>query len=408
MQAVDEALAGHLGLLCRAGQESARLQDGRLVVAVAGAGEGDLDDQLGAIFERLRRASSRERLRDQGLDVGFRIEDLLALTIQLPGDGADFARRWLRRRVPGEVVLNVAPEPGPLFLAAAFAGRVGHAPARERYLLGGDGRMRVEAFELHVVEHCNLRCANCCNMSPLVAKRTMTVGEVEGLCRRMAAVLNVDVFKIMGGEPLMHPEIVGVLGAIRRSGISGKIRLFTNGLLLASMKPEFWSSLDELTISSYSSAPVKPALLARARAQAKAHGFVLNVKEVAAFSQVLSPAYRPQVQQTFERCWLRHRCIIVRHDRFFMCTRAAYAEDFLERASCEPVPSGAVLDREGDGVPLDTADLPARLVEYMNRTGPLAACHYCLGGDGALEPHHQLSKADVAAGRLSSLKVHVP
>src|SRR4029077_1053151 len=100
------------------------------------------------------------------------------------------------------------------------------SPVRALYTQGEGGRVRVEAFELHVVEHCNLRCANCCNMSPLVPERTLTVAEVADLCARMAAVLDVDVFKIMGGEPLLHPDIAGVLQAIRRSGISPRVRLF--------------------------------------------------------------------------------------------------------------------------------------------------------------------------------------
>jgi hypothetical protein len=413
MPGSSEGVAARLEGLCSAGAEGAFLEgDGAaagLVAVVAGEATGDLDDRLEGTFDRLRRASSREALRARGADVGFRVEDLTALAVRIPRGEAEAARRWLGRRTPREAALYTVVGPGPVVLAAAFAGRQGRSPMRERYAIGADGRMRVEAFELHVVEHCNLRCANCCNMSPLVAEETLTALQVGDLCAQMAAVLDVDVFKIMGGEPLMHPDIAGVLRAVRASGISPKVRLFTNGLLLASMKPEFWSGLDELTISSYSSAPAKPALLALARAQAKAHGFVLNIKEVGAFSQVLSPAFRSdraEVERTFERCWLRHRCLVVRHERFFMCTRAAYAEDFLARAACEPVPPGYALDRERDGVPLAAPELPRRLVEYMNRAAPLAACHHCLGGDGALEPHHQLSKTDVAAGRLSALRPH--
>jgi hypothetical protein len=376
----------------------------RLLAAAIGAGD-DLRAQLEDALLGLRRGSAREALAAHGVDQGFRLEDLIALTARVP-DGGDDARRWLARRLPDECQLQIVHGPGPVVLAAAFAGRVGWSPVRDGYRRGPDGRVRVEAFELHLVEHCNLRCANCCNMSPLVAERTLSLPEIDRLCRRMAEVLEVDVFKIMGGEPLLHPDLAGALQVIRASGISRKVRLFTNGLLLAAMKPEFWGNLDELTISSYSSAPLKPHLLALARAQARAHDFVLNVKEVNAFSQVLSPTFRPEVEETFRRCWLRHRCLVVRGGRFFMCTRAAYAEDFLARAACDPVPAGVTLDRAGDGIALDTPDLAAQLADYLNRSQPLAACHHCLGGDGPLEPHHQLKRADVTAGRLSALRPH--
>jgi hypothetical protein len=408
MSCVDSDLDVRLEALACAGIERVEVdrEPLRLLAVAVGAGD-DLRAQLEAALERLRRGSAREALAAHGLELGFRLEDLIAVVARVPGDQQE-AARWLGRRLPAEGRLGIVEGPGPVVLAAAFASRVGWSPARDGYRRGPDGRVRVEAFELHLVEHCNLRCANCCNMSPLVAERTMSLGEIDRLCRRMSEVLEVDVFKIMGGEPLLHPDIASALQVIRESGISKKVRLFTNGLLLASMKPEFWSNLDELTISSYSSAPVKPHLLALARAQARAHDFVLNVKEVTAFSQVLSPAFRADVDDTFRRCWLRHRCLVVRSGRFFMCTRAAYAEDFLTRAACEPVPAGFALDREGDGVAVDAPDLATRLVEYMNRDRPLAACHHCLGGDGPLEPHHQLKRADVAAGRLSALRPHDP
>jgi hypothetical protein len=419
MPLADSALDARLQALARAGAEAIEIDHQRrppglvAVTVAAGVGAGDdLRAGLEVALERLRRGSAREALAAHGLDLGFRLEDLISLAARVPAEAAAgaaaVAERWLRRRLPAEGRLALVEAPGPVALAAAFASRVGWSPARDGYRRGGDGRVRVEAFELHLVEHCNLRCAHCCNMSPLVAERTLSLDELEHLCRRMAEVLEVDVFKIMGGEPLLHPDIVGALRVIRGSGISGKVRLFTNGLRLGSMKPEFWSQLDELTISSYSSAPVKPHLLALAREQARAHDFVLNVKEVAAFSQVLSPAFRADVDDTFRRCWLRHRCLVVRGGRFYMCTRAAYAEDFLARAACEPVPAGVELDRAGDGVAIDAPDLAARLVAYMNRPEPLAACHHCLGGDGPLEPHHQLTRADVAAGRLSAPRSRGP
>jgi len=190
------------------------------------------------------------------------------------------------------------------------------------------------------------------------------------------------------------------------------VRLFTNGLLLPAMKEEFWEALDELTISDYSSAKLKPGLLESVHDRSLRHGFVLNIKPVNEFTQVLSPQFQrddAQVKKTFERCWLRHRCLIVRGGRFYMCTRAAYAADFLARADHEPVPDGRVLDRSGDGVALETAgsvaltapELIARLTEYLNRSEPLAACRFCFGSDGAVERHYQLGRKEVQGGVLS-------
>jgi hypothetical protein len=239
-------------------------------------------------------------------------------------------------------------------------------------------------------------------MSPLVGEKFLSVGDVQAFVGRMSQFLVADVVKIMGGEPLLHPELPTMLRVLRESGIGERVRLFTNGLLLPSMPEAFWEALDELTISNYTSAPVKPAVLAMVRGRAKRHDFVLNVKPVDEFTQVLSPRFErdgERTQRTFERCWLRHRCLVVRDHRFYMCTRAAYADDFLHRVAHEPPPEP--LDRSRDGIAIDTLDLAAALETYLNRDEPLGACRYCFGGDGAAEPHYQLTKSEVAAGVLS-------
>jgi len=385
--------------LARAGDAGAWLVDvegapPELVVVVAAE---DRDELLVALRDR----SSRAAVRLLGRDVGYRVEDLRAVCVATAasssaGGTASELACWLERRI-GHPVETVT-RPGPTALAAVFAARVGGAPSRERYAVGADGRVRVEAFELHVAEHCNLRCANCCNMSPLVAERMLTVAEVRDFVTRMAEVLHADVVKIMGGEPLLHPQIAEVIRVLRASGIGDRVRLFTNGLLLPSQPDAFWEGLDELTISNYASAPCKPATLELARARSRRHDFVLNVKPVDEFTQVLSSSYHPDPQQTFDRCWLRHRCLVVRNGTFYTCTRAAYADDFLAHVAHEPPP--APLDRSRDGLPLATPELATALAAYLDRDEPLGACHYCFGGDGAAEPHYQLSRAEVSAGLL--------
>ena len=335
-------------------------------------------------------------MRELGRDAGYRLEDLVEVAIA--GDANVAA--WLERRL-GRRVEVVADRLTPA-LGAVFAARVGRAPQRPRYRRGDDGRVRVEAFEFHVTEHCNLRCANCCNMSPLVGERTLAIADFEPLVRQLASSVVADVVKIMGGEPLLHPDITSVVRVLRASGIGDRVRLFTNGLLLHAMSDAFWESLDELTISTYTSAPVKPAVLAMARERARRHDIVLNIKPVDEFSQVLSTSYErddAKVAATFQRCWLRHRCMVVRDRRFYTCTRAAYAGDFLTRVAHEPPPQP--LDRSGDGIAIDQPDFAAALEAYLARDEALAACRYCFGGDGATEPHYQLTRAEVANGVLS-------
>ena len=393
-------------------------------VALRGGSGGDVLEVSVAVpqggepaFERLlaalRHASSRAELSARGVQGAYRVEDLTEVDASVPADDAALADRWLRRRLARDTSVRVSAKrdtSAGARLRGTFARR-GTLPTsqRARYERSAPGaRIQVEAFELHVVEHCNLRCAHCCNMSPYLADHTLSVTAIEEMCRSMAEHLHVDVFKIMGGEPLLHPDITGALHAIRRSHISGTVRLFTNGLLLHRMGDDFWGALDELTISNYTSAPVKPAVLQAARDKARAFGVVLNVKPVAEFSEVMRGERETddaRVRRTYQGCWLRHRCLVVRRGKFYMCTRAAYAAEFHHALLHDAHPDDRQRALAGDGVPLATPDLGEALLAYLNRVEPLASCRFCHGGAGPVAPHAQLSKADVREGRLRPLRI---
>jgi organic radical activating enzyme len=375
-----------------------------LTGAIAAAGEPGA--AVRDAFERLRQVTAHEHLERHGVGYGFRLEDVLELRAfyARPDDRAELELK-LRRRLSPDAVLRLERadlrDGARLSIEAVMQQRSGES-RRPSYRVE-NGRVRVEAFELHVVEHCNLRCAHCCNMSPYLDAHVMSVEEIESQCRRMAEHVRADVFKIMGGEPLLHPRIIDILHVLRATGISDVIRLFTNGLLLARMDDDFWRALDHLTVSSYASAPVREDHLALIREKARAFDVVLNVKPVDRFSEVMSrtrAADDAAIQATYDECWLRHRCLIVRGGAFFKCTRAAYFEEYQTRIAVDQPHPDPAAQRRADGVPLDAPDLRERLLAYLNDQRPLGACRWCHGSSGPLVPHTQLTRADVRRGVL--------
>jgi hypothetical protein len=362
------------------------------VTAIAG--------DLPTAWDELRRLSSLPHVATLGEAHGFRVEDMARLSAL--ANPVEEVRRWLRRRLPEECRLDVrdARSPDQVALVAGFERRGASGRSqRSTYLREADGRVRVEAFELHPAEHCNLRCAHCCNLSPYLQPALQPVATIARVCREIARFLRVDVFKLSGGEPLLHPDIAEILAEVRSSGISDVVRLFTNGLLLPRMPDAFWKALDQLTVSCYASAPLSPAMLAEIRGKAEAFDVVLNLKPIDDFYEMLAteatvdPA---RLRQTYHDCWLRHRCLMVRRDVFYMCTRGAYADEFHGI-----ILKDAAAGHPQDGIPLGGQDFAERLLAYLNRREPLAVCAYCRGSDGSPHPHVQLTPADVRAGRIT-------
>jgi uncharacterized Fe-S cluster-containing radical SAM superfamily protein len=248
------------------------------------------------------------------------------------------------------------------------------------------GKIATHALEVHVVDHCNLRCAGCCVLSPLASRRFL---EPELLARDLAwagRVLRPTVLKLSGGEPLLSGDIVALAKVARASGVAPRLSITTNGVLLARAPDALFEVLDAITVSVYPEVGIDERALAALRERAARFGVVLNEKRQDAFQSMTRgvPETAPAVtREVFESCWLRHRCHTLRDGVFFACSR----------------PPGLVGSSE-DGLSLaPRAGLVDDLRSYLERTEPLASCSHCLGGTGAFVPFRQLTRREVRERR---------
>lgn len=97
-------------------------------------------------------------------------------------------------------------------------------------------------FEFHIVEHCNLKCAGCTHFSPLAREEFLDPLEFERDINRLAVLTggNTRFINLLGGEPLLHPQICDFLKLCRKAFKNTIIRVVTNGIKLPDMPIEFW------------------------------------------------------------------------------------------------------------------------------------------------------------------------
>jgi len=252
-----------------------------------------------------------------------------------------------------------------------------------------DGRVQTRALEAHVVDHCNLTCAGCCSLSPALPARFDDPATLARDLTRAARVLAPRVFKLVGGEPLLHPELAALAAAARASGIAPRVSITTNGLLLARAPDAVWAAVDAVTVSLYPRVGPSDDERARLTARAAEHGVALNWKRQDHFVAMdrASPCDDPaENAAVFNRCWIRERCHLLRDGVFYTCTRPAHFRSYL----------GAARELSGDGLPLhDGPSLRDELLAYLTRPEPLAACSLCHGGDAPLTPHRLLTRAEL-------------
>jgi len=257
-----------------------------------------------------------------------------------------------------------------------------------------NGRITTRSLEVHVTDHCNLRCRQCCTLSPFLEPWCLDPERLRQDLLLARRVLAPTFFKLVGGEPLLHPRLMDCLRVAHECRIAPIISVTTNGLLLPRMPNEFWQLLHHMTLSLYPQPRLPAAHLAHIQERAETFGVTLNLKRQEQFQEMTLDAPRDddnETQRVWQECWLRHRCHLLREGWFYLCTRPPHFDSYFH---------GTTDFAHTDGVRLhDGPSLVKELLAYLHQEEPLASCKLCWGGSGALFPHRQLTSLEILSRR---------
>ncbi len=252
-----------------------------------------------------------------------------------------------------------------------------------------EGRVQTRSLEAHIVDHCNLSCADCCSLSPLLPKWFASPEELERDLVVASGFVAPTVFKLVGGEPLLHPQIATMAKIAAESGIAPRVSLTTNGLMLGRMEDELWHHLDAMTVSLYPQPGLPASLVRGAEEQADRFGVELNWKQQDQFVLMNTDSRRGEARETaavYQRCWLRERCHVLRSGTFYTCTRPPHMQTLM----------GGDASFSEDGYSLTESGASAEgLLAYLQREHALEACAYCHGGDAEMAPHRLIARSDL-------------
>lgn len=245
-------------------------------------------------------------------------------------------------------------------------------------------KLSLAGIEINAVMHCNLACAGCSHASPIATHQVANLAEVSRDLAALDTAADVDEVRVVGGEPLLHPDLAGLLKTIRASGVGRTIRVITNGTRLHRAGWEWFDHVDEVYVSVYPGTSIDQEALRELVERGRASGKKVGINKFAYFRPVI-PLTRLTAEETaavFETCQVAHAwsCHTVQRGFVYLCPMTV---------DLPSVQSGESLSR-CSLAPVET--LAERLSAFLGRSDPLPACASCLGSVGQLVPHRQTNR----------------
>ena len=231
-------------------------------------------------------------------------------------------------------------------------------------------------FEIDIAGHCNLNCVGCNHFSPLAREEFIKLDTMEKDFSRLSRIAGRDNSNIdlMGGEPLLHPEIIKVM-EITRKYFDGPVNIVTNGILLVKMKDDFWRACREnnirIIVTSY------PINLDRGLIKriAKKHSVKIKIrlqlmnthtwcrlpKDIAGSQDILA---------NFKLCLVANFCVFLRDGKLSTCCLPLVADRFNNYFDVK-----FHVDKKNDYIDIYSVENKEDIYNFLCK--PIPFCRYC-------------------------------
>lgn len=225
-------------------------------------------------------------------------------------------------------------------------------------------------LEISINTHCNLNCNGCGNFSNIASKTFYDVTRFENDFKRLSILFeNIKVIRLLGGEPLLNPDVLKYVRIARDSFPNSKVLIVTNGLLLHNQPTEFWETLSDLNIridlSRYKT--LSDIMLQEIELLCQKYKIFLNVEDVNTFTQSLNLREDTDKTVGFNACIkLGGYCLNLKNGHIFLCAPAAYVSFFNEKFGT------TLFEEPGIDIHNHTAE---EIIEYNSK--PSEACKWC-------------------------------
>lgn len=237
-------------------------------------------------------------------------------------------------------------------------------------------KLILDNLMLHIVDHCNLKCAHCGHFSNLASPYYLDIDWFEKQIVQMFELIkDTKRLLIMGGEPTLHPELQQFLIVAKRHYPNATVELWTNGILLEKQEESFWRLLHDLDIKLV--VTNFPINVNKTKIRELVETFKVNLMftpEMGEFLVLLNPKGDSDPKKAYTACEERRGCTQLYEGKVYLCARVAYVHIYNEYhgTQMEVV--------ESDYVDIFSNNAKEKIEKYFeeHRLGkPLEFCKWC-------------------------------
>lgn len=227
-------------------------------------------------------------------------------------------------------------------------------------------------LEFHVADHCNLNCKYCTHYSPLVTQPVYTEYEhfAADLRQLKKHIIDIGIIRILGGEPLLNPELGKFIELAREVYPASIITVVTNGLLIDRLEPsliEVMKNMAFFHISFYPPLKDKVQEIQRFLYEQKIPYTITPM--ITEFNKTQTLTLQPE-EDFFYSCF-QASCTCLHGGKVAPCY-APFTTKYFNTAFGQELPVDEGIDLYDDT--LAAPVLKARLLIPMQR------CRYCISG----------------------------
>ena len=256
-----------------------------------------------------------------------------------------------------------------------------------------DDYLHTYGLEYFAVDHCSLKCYGCSQCSPYLNEHFSDYKVFERSLKILKKHLRPRKLTILGGEPLLHPDIDSIIKITKTSGMFEEIHITTNGTNIGKMSCDFWRNIDVLAISKYpSNSDNIDRMISEVRKKCELYNVKLEIRDMKIFKHIVlseENADKNIIKEVFNKCIYKFYCHTLSDDKIFRCSPVVNFNKHKNKNNFAPYNNNDYLKIE------DSDCFRIALFNYLNSTKPLDGCRFCLGTSGKEFSHRQMTKDEL-------------